>query len=248
MNKKEGLVKILSHINLISEILSNDNRVNNPEITNLDYEEFSGLAFEDYKEGEEGDDGVDGFSPIVKIEETSTGAIITITDKNGTTTATIKSGTNGANGTNGTNGVSPTITTSKTGKVTTLTIKDSTGTKNATINDGADGSNGTNGQDGEDGVGIQSIVQTTTSTSDGGTNVITVTLTNGQTATFNVKNGSKGSAGTNGTNGTNGTPGADGKSITAIAFVQTAEGVITGGTATLSDNTTIPITVTTETA
>lgn len=44
-------------------------------------------------------------------------------------------------------------------------------------------------------VGISSIEQTTTSTEDSGTNVVTVTLTNGTSTTFNVKNGSKGSAG-----------------------------------------------------
>lgn len=49
-----------------------------------------------------------------------------------------------------------------------------------------------------DGVGVQSVVQTTTSTTDGGTNIITVTLTDGTKSTFQVKNGSKGSKGTNG--------------------------------------------------
>ena len=53
-------------------------------------------------------------------------------------------------------------------------------------------------------VGISSIEQTTTSTEDGGTNVITITLTNGTSTTFNVKNGSKGSTGANGTNGADG--------------------------------------------
>lgn len=43
--------------------------------------------------------------------------------------------------------------------------------------------------------GIESIEQTTTSTEDGGTNIITVTLTNGETATFQNQNGSKGSRG-----------------------------------------------------
>lgn len=52
------------------------------------------------------------------------------------------------------------------------------------------------GNSGTDGVGIQSVVQTTTSTADGGDNIITVTLTNGNTATFTVKNGSKGSSAT----------------------------------------------------
>ncbi len=52
---------------------------------------------------------------------------------------------------------------------------------------------------GEDGVGIASIVQTTKSTEDDGVNVITVTLTDGNTATFEVENGSKGKDGTNAT-------------------------------------------------
>lgn len=52
------------------------------------------------------------------------------------------------------------------------------------------------GNTGADGVGVQSVVQTTTSTADGGDNIITVTLTNGNIATFTVKNGSKGSSAT----------------------------------------------------
>lgn len=54
---------------------------------------------------------------------------------------------------------------------------------------------GTPGKDGADGVGIASIKQTTTSTADGGSNVFTVTLTDGNTAKFTVRNGSKGSKG-----------------------------------------------------
>lgn len=53
--------------------------------------------------------------------------------------------------------------------------------------------------DATDDVSIASIEQTTASNADGGTNVITVTLTNGNTSTFTVKNGSKGTAGVNGT-------------------------------------------------
>lgn len=68
-----------------------------------------------------------------------------------------------------------------------------------TAKDGQDGQDGTNGADG---VGVESVVQTTTSTADGGENVITITLTNGNKSTFKVKNGSKGSAGKDGTNGT----------------------------------------------
>lgn len=75
---------------------------------------------------------------------------------------------------------------------------------------GPQGEQGPKGEDGEDGVGIASVKQTTTSSADGGTNVVTVTLSNGTTSTFNVRNGSKGSNGTNGTNGKDGADGEDG--------------------------------------
>lgn len=52
--------------------------------------------------GPKGDPGVDGFSPIAKVETITNGATITITDKNGTTTATILNGAKGDPGTNGT--------------------------------------------------------------------------------------------------------------------------------------------------
>ena len=53
-------------------------------------------------------------------------------------------------------------------------------------------------------VGIQSVVQTVISNSDGGTNVITVTKTDGTSSTFTVKNGSKGSTGATGAAGEDG--------------------------------------------
>ncbi len=60
---------------------------------------------------------------------------------------------------------------------------------------GQDGVDGTNGIDGIDGVGIASIEQTTTSTESGGTNIITATLTNGESSTFEIMNGEAGTAG-----------------------------------------------------
>lgn len=47
-------------------------------------------------QGKQGETGADGFSPIAKVTQTSTGATISITDKNGTTTADIQNGSGGS--------------------------------------------------------------------------------------------------------------------------------------------------------
>ena len=60
---------------------------------------------------------------------------------------------------------------------------------------------------GTDGIGIQSVEQTVTSTEDGGTNIITVTKTDGTSSTFAVRNGSKGSTGATGATGAAGKDG-----------------------------------------
>ena len=110
--------------------------------------------------------------------------------------------------------------------------------------------------------------QTTTSEDDGGANVFTFTKADGKTATFTVKNGSKGSTGAAGPKGdvgpqgpigptgpkgdqgeigpagAAGAKGATGAHVTAIALTKDSTGVITGGTASLSDGTSVPITVT----
>lgn len=56
--------------------------------------------------------------------------------------------------------------------------------------------------------------------------------------------GPQGEQGPAGTNGAKGTKGADGLSIKAIALTTDADGKVTGGTATLSDDSTVVITVT----
>ena len=71
------------------------------------------------------------------------------------------------------------------------------------------GSKGATGLPGDDGVGIKSVSQTTTSTADDGNNVITVTLTNGTKSTFKVQNGSKGSTGATGADGKTPVKGTD---------------------------------------
>lgn len=57
--------------------------------------------------------------------------------------------------------------------------------------------------------------------------------------------GDKGDTGAAGAKGATGAAGADGKSVKALALTTDASGKVTGGTCTLSDNSTIAVTVTT---
>ena len=75
--------------------------------------------------------------------------------------------------------------------------------------DVTNGQDGTDGKDGKDGVSVTSVQQSVTSSEDGGNNIITVTLSNGQSSTFIVKNGSKGSQGEKGDKGDKGENGND---------------------------------------
>ena len=65
--------------------------------------------------------------------------------------------------------------------------------------------------------GIESVVQTTTSTVDGGVNIITVTKTDGERSTFEVRNGRQGSQ------GIPGTPGEDGTAVTITDISESTE-------------------------
>lgn len=79
---------------------------------------------------------------------------------------------------------------------------------------GDKGDTGATGQTGNDGVGIKSIVQGSESDTDNGLNTLHITLTNGTTANFNVRNGSKGDKGDKGETGAigaTGPKGTDGK-------------------------------------
>ena len=75
---------------------------------------------------------------------------------------------------------------------------------------GPAGDPGAAGKDGKDGVGIQSVEQTTTSTEDSGINIVTVTKTDGEVSTFEVRNGSKGIEGDTGPQGPQGPQGETG--------------------------------------
>jgi len=56
------------------------------------------------RDGVDGKDGVDGYSPIANVIKSNDVATITIIDKNGTTTATIKDGKDGVDGHDGIDG------------------------------------------------------------------------------------------------------------------------------------------------
>ena len=111
-------------------------------------------------DGKDGTNGQDGYSPVAKVTETSTGAAISITDKDGTTTATITNGKDGKDGQDGTNGVSATHSWDGT----TLTITSASGTSSANLkgekgDPGADGKTPVKGTDYFTAVDIQAVAQ-----------------------------------------------------------------------------------------
>lgn len=119
---------------------------------------------------------------------------ITYTD-NTTSTLTVYNGKNGTNGTSVT--VKSVSESTADGGSNVVTFSDG---KTLNVKNGSKGSKGDKGDSikgdpGADGVSVSSVKQTTTSSADGGSNVVTVTLSNGTTSTFTVKNGSKGSTG-----------------------------------------------------
>lgn len=92
--------------------------------------------------GRDGTDGTDGYSPSASVSKVGGTATITITDKDGTTTAQVTDGTNGTDGQPGADGYSPTASVSKSGDTATITITDENGTTTATVSDGAQGDPG----------------------------------------------------------------------------------------------------------
>ena len=198
-----------------------------------------------------GESGQDGFSPIAKVIQTETGATITITDKTGTTTATVnngkdgKDGIDGTDGTNGADGFSPSIAesagnndtvykldiTTKTGKITTPNLKGA---------NGADGSKGDQGEKGDKGdSGATWLFGSIAPTSEGKDgdfylDTITYDVYNKESGVWNKKGnikgatgekGEKGETGANGTDGQDGAPGVSAGFGTPTATVDNNVGV-----------------------
>lgn len=170
----------------------------------------------DGSDGKDGVAGKDGTSVTVTnvSESAEDGGSNVVTFSNGSK-LTVKNGQRGSDGTDGTNGkdgaagkdgtsvtVANVSESAADGGSNVVTFSDG---KTLTVKNGSKGSagkDGSNGSNGADGVSVTKVEQTTTSNADGGTNVITVTLSNGQTYSFNVKNGSKGSTGDAGSDAT----------------------------------------------
>lgn len=175
---------------------------------------FHNLKGEQGVAGQDGSDGAAGFSPIATVTKSGDTATISITDANGTTTASVKDGTNGQNGQDG---FSPVASVSKVGDTATITITDENGTTTASVTDGTDGQNGfspsasvskvgntatisitdengtttasvTDGQNGQNGQNGFSPVATVAKSGD--TATISITDENG-TTTASVKDGSQ---------------------------------------------------------
>ena len=95
------------------------------------------------KTGEGNGQGADDFSPVAKVEQTEEGANITITDKYGTTQATIKHGEDGLPGAAGTSVTVKNVSESTAdGGSNVVTFSDG---KTVTIKNGSKGSKGDDG-------------------------------------------------------------------------------------------------------
>lgn len=147
-------------------------------------ENISTLSEEEVKillenSGGNAEDGEDGFSPIATVTQTDSGAVISITDKEGTTTATITNGKDGAKGDKGDPGeqglIGPTGAHGPQGKPgkdgtsathswngTVLTITSASGTSSADLKGakGDKGDKGDTGAAGKDGANGKDYVLT----------------------------------------------------------------------------------------
>ena len=200
---------------------SNDKGLANPDTINIRGSDgYSPVKGVDYT------DGADGYSPTVSTKEVANGYEITIVDKDSSQTIVVNNGQDGGKGDKGDNGVS--CTHSWDGTV--LNITSASGTSSVDLV----------GRTGESGVGIESVEQTTISEEDNGVNVITITLSNGESFTINIRNGSKGNTGDVGGRGETG-PSGENATINGVTTLtlNTGNGISqtqTGNVMTISAN------------
>jgi hypothetical protein len=148
----------------------------------------------------------DGFSPIATVTQTDSGAVISITDKNGTTTATITNGKDGKDGADGQPGEK-----GDTGAPGADGAKGDKGDKGDTGATGAQGEPGKDGVNGKDG---------TSATHSWNGTVLTITSASG-TSSADLK-GAKGDKGDS-IKGDKGDTGAAGTSVTVKSVSESTE-------------------------
>ena len=162
---------------------------------------FSGLK----GETGEGTKGDDGFSPIANVQQTEAGATITVTDKSGTTSASVKNGTDGV-----TPNVSATATVDNTTGTPSVQVTKSGTAEAPAFNFDFSGIKGETGKGtkGDDGFSPIANVQQTEA---------------GATITVTDKSGTTSASVKNGTDGTKGDPGVT-PSIAVTASVDNTTG------------------------
>ena len=101
--------------------------------------------------GGSGEPGKDGISPIVSLTDTEQGVDISVTDAEGTKTATVKHGKDGADGQDGKDGISPIVTLTETADGVDISVEDAQGVKSATVRHGEKGEPGERGEKGDKG-------------------------------------------------------------------------------------------------
>ena len=174
----------------------------------------------------DGADGADGFSPVATVTQTASGATITITDKNGTTTADVAKGAKGDKGDTGATGPKgdkgdtgdtgpqgPKGDTGETGATGPQGPKGDTGAtgpQGIQGETGATGPQGPKGDDGDDGVSCTHSWNGT---------VLSVTSASGTSSADLV-----GPQGPTGATGPQGPAGADGTTFTPVSPLSLANG------------------------
>lgn len=187
-------------------------------------DEFENIGSAIGSKGADGKDstvpGPDGFSPSATVTRVEDGALISITDKEGTTTAKVNDGVKGDPGESimglpGADGFSPTVNVEQIERGAVINVQDRESAYSAVINDGKDGA---------DGFSPSARVEKV----DEGTK-ITITDKDGTTETI-IPTPESGST------GSQGLPGADGFSP-IIATEEVSEGTIVSITSAEGINT-----------
>lgn len=173
----------------------------------------------------DGTDGADGFSPTATVTQTADGATITITDKNGTTTADVAKGDKGDVGPQGSKG--------DTGEQGPQGIQGEVGPQGPKGDTGATGAQGPKGDTGDTGpqsaTGLSGADGISCTHSWNGS-VLTVTSASGtSSADLRGPRGETGATGATGPRGPKGDTGDDG-----------ADATITGASATVDSSTGMP--------